>query len=1582
MLPTAPAQPGGNPFADFDAFLESKLAPTPEPSALPASAPSGAPTENPFSDFDSFLQAKDAELEAKKRAKLEQIQQATAYGNEQAAALGLDQPDQSFVAHPLDWIGRNLEAGVQDVNAMTANISRQAMQYPLDIYNQGGGSALPPALGEALQQAAESGIASQTQKIDQARAEAERLGSDSLGGQIVRTIPQMGAAIGSTLVAGPAGPAALFGAQQQAASYEEARGRGVDPLEAQTAANLAGLASGMLNSAGAEALTGRLQQVLGPMIAGKAPKLAKAITKTWLGSIGAAAGFEMPQEALDETTGWAAEVATGKFATPQDAVANWMERAPKAAAVGGGAALFGGAIGHAVTGRPGKAAPEAPPVPPVQETPPPAVEEQQRVARENAIIESAAAIVAARQARGGGIDRGVVTNARRDALRRAAGERVERELAKGDLQAERGTALQQAADARLLAGFDPMRPQIQMATEAAPRTPEPIRAPEVAPLAPQPEIVPVEAAPAPTPPPAQPAPLPKEAPRGEEAQAEPVRQPGPDVAPAAAPAAPVAQAEVGRPAPAVLTEAPRVEEPAAPGPAPLPSREEPAPAAVPTAEPATRGMAASQTAPQGEGFLGGAAAPTRVTENVTSIPGPIGETIEDLGGDTGAAKAWVKRYFTSKRGLTARARAALEERAGRLAETEVVANDLATSLDHAIQRHAVALAEQEKATGTTPNLAHIVDRVKATTTSVLRGELSAEESKLPPEITDRALAFRQAIDTGSKEIAAEPEMIPDALKEVFGKNAGSYLTRPYQVHKIGGKRRMRELKRGGRAQWNAIRDEIAAMEEFQGWDTDRIEGWMEAELGRFEPGSSSVAPKGGEPGTQTMGIYKKRKAIPEPIRKLYGEITDPAVLGFITLTNIRRNLDTYRMYSALREAGLEEGWLSETEKPGFLDVGGTEATAPLKSRRHREKPKAAEGAEEAGAEGEANKGVVRGTLFGRRDMLDTLQRAEKNVHIPIISWTTGAIKLSKTVFYATGQIRNMIANPLLMLASGNIGPAPWHPKSFVSSTDESLADYRGGNLTDRWYNTIRQQGENMTIEKIAGAFGRGTRLGVLNSNPDLADIRAMMGARVVPDISFSGDAKTFWKQILWAPPGELSAVRRGLKWVDKKARWAYRKGDEMFKYHAWRDETLKQKYMHPNLTEEQAEVLAADVVKDVFPTDTRAPEALRMLRKWPVMSTFISFVSEIPRNLKNVTKLGAKEVLEGRRTGNKRMIEVGVHRLASTLAATSAVSLMAYGIKKGIQQAFGWDDDKADDYESAARVFLPYYSKNSTLAVFPLGKGKAVAFDISFMDPYAVIRDPILTFFRTGILDEKEIDQRFKTAAEEFLDPYTSPGLGLDLVTTLMRGVDKNGKQIFDPAWPPDKIREARFNYAVRGVEPGTFTQARRLALGVKSATDKAAGGEGVVDPVTLREYNWKTELFAFLGMRPLPLDAGVQLGFSARAFSDLRNRAAGDYRREVKAAGGNARKESAEETYRYMYDQAIKNIATSVAAARVFGLSDDEIRKILKDEKIKEEIRDLAMSPKNAVLPSLEDYREQDLKRVEERVEAEKAADVDEDED
>ncbi len=298
----------------------------------------------------------------------------------------------------------------------------------------------------------------------------------------------------------------------------------------------------------------------------------------------------------------------------------------------------------------------------------------------------------------------------------------------------------------------------------------------------------------------------------------------------------------------------------------------------------------------------------------------------------------------------------------------------------------------------------------------------------------------------------------------------------------------------------------------------------------------------------------------------------------------------------------------------------------------------------------------------------------------------------------------------------------------------------------------------------------------------------------------------------------------------------------------WYRTVAKEDFISNNIYTGQAKT-AQEALKDVsaylvtntIPTYSKVPQVIQAIRNLP-LGNFIAFPAEILRTSSNVLLLGAREMT----SANPFVRQMGARRLIGASATLGGIGTV---VQKTAEFVTGVDDDKM---KAAQRSFVPVYEKNATLIPLsaPDRQGKFKYFNFSYSNPYDSLVRPfnaIVGAIADGTLTKDSADEIvFNSlfgdpvtgrpgALYEFFAPFISESIGTERITdvTLRKGESINGSKIYYPQDPTSVKISKSLNHIIGGLEPGAFTQARRVWEGATGQFTDAGTARNTVDEIT-----------------------------------------------------------------------------------------------------------------------------------------------------
>ena len=509
-------------------------------------------------------------------------------------------------------------------------------------------------------------------------------------------------------------------------------------------------------------------------------------------------------------------------------------------------------------------------------------------------------------------------------------------------------------------------------------------------------------------------------------------------------------------------------------------------------------------------------------------------------------------------------------------------------------------------------------------------------NRLNDEFAGLAQEMRNQIDALSIDLI-NLGVVPDSQVDKVIGNLGQYLTRSFEIftNKDWKDKVSTEVKNEAR---NFLREQNRemAMTDYlnpelnpEGLDADsflekRVEGLMNKYLDPQEAKAFAIAAS----DTKNTNILKQRKDIPKEILALMGEYTDPAQNYAASVLKMAQTAEGARFLNTVKENG-KGVWLFEKatgQNSVQIASEGSEAMAPLNGMYTTPEIAA-----------EFNKVPEQMSDFMKKYMA-----------------AIGSVKWAKTIGSIGTHSKNVLGNLGFMWANGHSDLTQLN-----TSYQAIKADLAGGS------------------KKLQDRMNRYIELGIVKQSAALGEIRDMFKDADMD----SALANRMNNENLSKSQNILRKARVGMK----KAENLYQAEDDFFKIVAFENE--RNRYAKAQfgveadqLTTEQAAELdtyVAEVVKNTYPTYSRVPEAIQMIRRFPFMGNFVSFQAESYRVAWNTMAQGISEL----KSDNAEIRKIGAQRLggaSSYVAAKASITgVFAKGVGAGIMGVVGKAMDEA-----------------------------------------------------------------------------------------------------------------------------------------------------------------------------------------------------------------------------------------------------------------------------------------------------------------
>ncbi|MHB8787996.1 MAG: DNA polymerase III subunit gamma/tau domain-containing protein [Thauera sp.] len=365
----------------------------------------------------------------------------------------------------------------------------------------------------------------------------------------------------------------------------------------------------------------------------------------------------------------------------------------------------------------------------------------------------------------------------------------------------------------------------------------------------------------------------------------------------------------------------------------------------------------------------------------------------------------------------------------------------------------------------------------------------------------------------------------------------------------------------------------------------------------------------GKLGAKDLSVLMPRKNVPDELRALLGEHTDPRLTFAKSASKMGRLIWNQRFLDRVREVGmgafLFEGMNRPPEATTQIAAEGSETYSPLNGLWTF--PEVAQAFKDA---------------LGKEQMADWYR---------VIVRLNGMVKYGKTVLSPTTAMRNWQSAMFFSLANGHFN---------LLQMRKSVAAFR------------EQVAQNATGDNLAYLRHLKT-LGVVYDSPYAGEMKRLLDDSQI-------------EELLNTSKG---TVLRGFRKANSVAQGFYSFGDDFWKIIGFENE--KASLVKAGFTPQEAEVEAAKRIRNTYPTYSLVGRAIRSLGRFPLAGTFVSFPAEIIRTTGNMLALVASDLRSDnpglRRLGVRRAL--GMAMVSGGFYALSAISKAGAGVDDDEEEA-------------------------------------------------------------------------------------------------------------------------------------------------------------------------------------------------------------------------------------------------------------------------------------------------------------------------
>jgi len=545
-------------------------------------------------------------------------------------------------------------------------------------------------------------------------------------------------------------------------------------------------------------------------------------------------------------------------------------------------------------------------------------------------------------------------------------------------------------------------------------------------------------------------------------------------------------------------------------------------------------------------------------------------------------------------------------------------------------------------------------------------------------------------------------------------------------------------------------------------------------------------------------FLKQREKLPEELRGLFGEITNPSQLVATTVNRLTSYVENFNFYQKL---------LDEDSKPG-KKIFATSPTEELDT----EVP-----LQNSPIDGLfTTKELAKALALNKEDKSSLLKFYDSFFLIP-----KAIVQSFKTVYSITAQTRNAITASMFYLGNGHLNTSDFSEamRTIYYELSGTGFDSSGQKLSPRIHR-----------EKIYKLM---QDLGIVNTSVRLQDVIAVFNE------AGSGGYRTLNDFQAFLNSKHIPVVNKFVKGVTKIAKKPadiYQASDDFFKIASFFSEKRKLAKAYDNSEasmqslenfakslgnlkvenlshEDMLNHIAAYKVRHTIPNYDYVGNFVKGLRRTP-LGNFVAFPTEIIRTSFNMFWLAGKEIS----SGNEQQMIQGYRRLLSGGTMALGLPLMAFAYGKAES---GIDDE---DLEAARRI-LPEYAKNNF--IIPVSKRSAEEgggfnfIDGSHLFVYdTVARIPFTVF--NAIREGEDIGRGTPSsvaagmfdAITDLTSAYLTPSIAPQVTLDLYNNRKESGGAIRIEGDTWGNQAKDMFNYAFEKAQPGFIQQLGRVMQG------------------------------------------------------------------------------------------------------------------------------------------------------------------------
>ena len=773
---------------------------------------------------------------------------------------------------------------------------------------------------------------------------------------------------------------------------------------------------------------------------------------------------------------------------------------------------------------------------------------------------------------------------------------------------------------------------------------------------------------------------------------------------------------------------------------------------------------------------------------------------------------------------------------------------------------------------------------------VLRGEMDAKDivfknkkgevKNISEQLAKVVSKMRTDIDTMSKQVLETPNLAKEGAKETIESQLGKYVTRSYRLFegKVKGDKYketldqevLKEARDFIKKDKEFIKEVEAESKKTNEKFEDTLNRLVESRIDDLlaEPTSATDFLNLYTGGGKDLKVLKQRKEVPEPIRKLYGEITDPVANYLTTMTKVGSVLSSANFLQSVYENGIGKYIFSKNDpnRKGLVKISSkdNENYSPLDGLYTY--PDIANSLF-------PDKLSIAG-LISRPEGKDTASKIGRGVYDFYMKALVAYPRAAKTILSPSTQLINVLSNVNFAIVNGHL------PISIVNGELNFGSYVKAAKGIKAIWNNKSSEEQAKTLEEYY-------KLGIIDQNVDVRELQDLLNEadnerdmfeRLSQEPSYRKNMVSF----LWSKTGGK---------LYKKAAKSYRIGDDFWKIMGYEQESkslskvlFDKEVKDLNETElKEVQEKAAEMVKNQYPNYSRIPGLAKFFKTFPLAGNFISFQAESYRTAYNTVGNAYNMIIDGNKlikdkadkAKGERLRKEGIRKIANIMsyigfrdgAFYTTATALGGKVLGGFLPLFGLglkgeepEEEEAQTFgklsakELAIRNFVYTWQKNQKLIITQAEDGKLKFTDASTFDPHQLLEANI-----SVLMQSKNWKDALEGLAVEQIRTFASPDFVVQAFVDAMEKKESKGKA-------GNIIEDFLVPFARRAILPGAVLQL------------EDAFGKGFLSGRDLTE----SKIGKLLGKRDYDIDVSRQLYFNLQPERESQMRAENEYYKDV----------------------------------------------------------------------------------------------------